>query len=734
MLRKTLTAFVVALIATTGALAEESLWALCGDVPPPPASYPETSSDDPLELTADQGLFDRSTGQGLFTGNARAIQGGRSLSADTLRYYQFTEKVEAEGNILFSDRGFSLSAPEARMLLDTGDMEAFDARYGIEQRHARGRADYALRDEPGVVELRNATFTTCPVGKSDWSLYGKDVTLDQKKGVGSAWHALFRIKDVPVFYTPYAQFPLDNRRRTGFLIPSYGSTSKSGVEVVVPYYFNLAPNYDATLTARLLSERGVQWRPEFRYLFPGTEGEVHFEVLPDSKAEETRTLIDYSNSTRITDRWSSSILYTSVSDDRYFEDLGNSIEQTSQSFLQRRADLFYNGGFWNLLSRVQELQTIDPSVSSASLPYARLPQFLLTARRPEELFGLGLDFRGEFVNFDRDDSVTGGRLDGLFKLERPLVRPGYFLKPQANFRFTGYGLRDTVPGDPVNPTRTIPTLSLDSGLVFEKPLFAGNMIQTLEPRAYYLYTPFVDQDDIPVFDTSQFDFTFAQMFRDNRFTSADRVGDANQVTLALSSSFIDPTEGIERASVGVGQIVYFKDREVTLPGRAPETNGVSNLVVDGVYQINPQWRIQANTQWDPFNDRLERTSARLRYRSHGRRLFNLGYSARVGQFEQADVSLVYPLTSRWLVVGRWNYDFFNERSQDILAGIEYDSCCWAARLVGRRFISGAETNIGDDSEYSTSIQFQFVLKGLTELGNNIDELLERNIIGFDSPY
>lgn len=734
MLRKTLTALAAGLFTTTAAAAEGSLWALCGDAPPGEVSYPETSPNDPVELTSDQGLFNRLTGEGLFTGDARATQGGRSLDADVLRYYQFTDKVEAEGDILFSDRGLSLRAPEARMLLDTGDMEAFDVHYDIEQRHARGRAEYALRDEPDVVDLRNATFTTCPVGKNDWSLYGKDVTLDQKEGIGSAWHALFRIKDVPVLYTPYAQFPLDNRRRTGFLIPSFGNTSKSGVEIVVPYYFNLAPNYDATLTARLLSDRGIQWRPDFRYLFPGTQGEAHFEVLPDREADETRYLIDFKNTTRITNRWSSNILYTSVSDDNYFEDLGSSIEQTSQSFLQRRAELFYDGGFWNLLSRVQELQTIDPAVSNANLPYARLPQFLLTARRPEELLGLGFDFRGEFVNFERADSVTGGRLDGRLALERPLIRPGYFLKPKAILRFTGYGLQDTLPGEPVNPTRSIPSVALDSGLIFDRPLFGGKMIQTLEPRAFYLYTPLVNQDDIPVFDTSQFDFTFAQMFRDNRFTSADRVGDANQLTLALSSSLVDPSQGIERATLGIGQVVYFADREVTLPGGTPETNDVSNLVVDGVFNINPQWRIQANTQWDPFNVQFERTSARLRYRGHGRRLLNIGYSARVGEFEQGDISLVYPLTPRWLVIGRWNYDFLNERNQNILAGIEYESCCWAARLVGRHFISGALTDTGDDSEYSTSIQFQFVLKGLTELGSNIDELLEKSIIGFDSPY
>jgi LPS-assembly protein len=712
--------------ATHGARAGEDEWALC-DTPSyeafePPGPVPE---QPPIEVDADLGQFNDTTGEGLFMGNVNLVYGEQRLKAEQLQYFQVKNRIRATGEVEYSADGLTIESAEAELDTETRRGSFSGARYRYGPRHARGQASRIERKSPDLYKLYDATYTTCNPGDNAWLLTGKKVTLDRKEGVGNARHAVLRIKDVPVLYSPWLQFPIDDRRKSGFLAPKFGVTDNSGTELIVPYYLNLAPNYDAVISPRYLSKRGVQWRGNIRYLFPPTKGTLDLEYLKDNDNHQNRYLIKFRDNTTLTPHWRSSIRYDDVSDSEYLEDLGASLDETSLSHLQQRVDFHYTSGFWNLLSRVQHFKTIDPTITSQNRPYKRLPQFLANARLENRRFGLGYSFRGEWVHFTRSDSTTGNRLDTIFGVDWPFVRSWVFAIPSAKLRFTNYDLDDTEAGFDSNPTRTLPILSFDSGLIFERELGEGRTSQTLEPRLYYLYVPYDNQDDISVFDTAVPEFTFSQLFRDNRFVGADRMGDANQLTTALTSRWIENRTGEERFTTSIGQILYLRDRKVTLPGEASGTNSTSPVVGELSMALKSGWSARATTRWDVHAGRHERSSLRTRYKARGNRVLNLGYSYQKGDLEQTDVSFAWPLSPQWLAVGRWNYDIRNSRNTNITAGIEYDTCCWKARLLAQRFISNVE------AEFNQTIEFQVVFKGLTKVGPSIGKTLEQNILGYE---
>ncbi len=728
MIRSILIVWALSLLpwAAQGARADENEWALC-ETPSYAAFEPSgpVPEHPPIEVDADLGRFSDTTGEGLFLGDVDLVYGEQRLKAQRLQYFQLKNRIQATGKVQYSANGLTIESSEAELDTATRRGAFSQARYRYGPRHARGRASRIERRSPDLYKLYDASYTTCNPGDNTWLLTGKKVTLDRKEGVGTARHAVLRIKDVPVLYSPWLQFPIDDRRKSGFLAPKFGVTDNSGTELIIPYYFNLAPNYDAVLSPRYLSRRGVQWQGNIRYLFPPSRGTLDLEYLKDSDKDKNRYLIKFRDKTTLTPHWRSTIRYDDVSDDEYLEDLGASLDETSLSHLQQRVDFQYSGGFWNLLSRAQHFKTIDPTITAQNRPYKRLPQFLANARLENRRFGLDYNFRGEWVHFTRSDSTTGNRLDAIFGVDWPFVRPWVFAIPAAKLRFTNYDLDDTEAGFDSNPTRTLPVLSFDSGLVFERERNAGRISQTLEPRLYYLYVPFEDQDDISVFDTAAPEFTFSQLFRDNRFVGADRVGDANQLTTALTSRWIENQTGEERFTTSIGQILYFRDRKVTLPGEETGTDSSSPVVGELSMALKSGWSTRATTRWDIHAGRHERSSLRTRYKARGNRVLNLGYSYQKGELEQTDVSFAWPLNPQWLGVARWNYDIRNSRSVNITAGIEYDTCCWKARLLAQRFINTVEADVNQ------TIEFQVVFKGLTKVGPHIGKTLERNILGYE---
>ncbi|HDP89927.1 MAG TPA: LPS-assembly protein LptD [Thioalkalivibrio sp.] len=530
--------------------------------------------------------------------------------------------------------------------------------------------------------------------------------------------------NVPFLYTPWISFPITDERKSGFLAPAIGNSDKRGFELETPYYWNIAPNYDATFTPRYMSDRGLQLNGEFRYLMPVNRGDLQLSWLDDDAYEDQRWLGRWRNTLRPSTHSRVDIDLNGVSDKRYFDDLSTSLDVISATHLDRRMDARWWFDQGEVLLRLQGYQTVNETLLSTQYPYRRVPQLLFTGGIPDGALGLDYGLRAEWVQFDHDDLVNGSRLDLKPSIALPVRTPGSFLEPRLSGRYTAYRLDDSLPADQREPDRLVPTFSLDSGLIFEREA-SDRAIQTLEPRLFYVYTPYRDQDDLPVFDTGDLTFTFDQLFREDRFSGPDRVGDANQLSLALTSRLVDTASGRERLRASLGQIFYFEDREVTLPDQPAETRTESDLAAELGAQLGNFWKIDSSLLWNPDTEQTARGSTRIQYRRDSRHVFNLGYRYREDDFEQAEISFGWPLSRRWNGVGRWVYALDDNRDLEALGGLEYESCCWKARLVARQYVTDGGT------EYNNAIYFQLVLKGLMDVGRNIEDLLEEGILGYE---
>jgi LPS-assembly protein len=712
---------------------EERMWALCQPWPPlivplEPEPLPHTPVEVvPVQLFANHALLSAER-DAQFRGDVVLLRDGQQLEADEMDYDATANEVRARGDVRYWQEGFAAAGDSAHLDLDTDQGEMETATYRLEERHARGRAERVLVEGPERARLSRVSYTTCDPGRRDWELRAREVRLNRATGTGNARHVTVAFQGVPFLYSPYLSFPLDNRRKSGFLTPSVGSSSTTGFDLQVPYYWNIAPHRDATITPRFMADRGVQLIGEFRYLNPANRGIVGAEYLPgDRVAERDRHAFFLRHSGVLAPRWTTNIDVNHVSDSQYLQDFGDSLSVASITHVERRADVQYHGGVWNVLGRVQGFQTVDEEIPGPARPYQRLPQLLVRGALPPTAYGVTPALRAEYVNFERADSVTGGRLDLRPSLSLPLTGLAYFLTPTLSLRHTQYQLDGTPPEEPSNPSRTVPSVSLDGGIFLERDAQWGDrpLLHTLEPRLFYLYVPRVDQDELPVFDTGRFGFGFAQLFAEDRFTGADRVGDANQLTLALTSRLIDGPTGAERLSAGIGQILYFRDREVTLPNEAVATERTSDLLGQLGLRLHPSWTGDATVQWNPHEDRVEVGTAALRFRPGRSRIVNLAYRFRHDSLEQTDVSFLWPLGPQWRLVGRWNYSLRESRNLETLAGVEFESCCWGARLAVREYLLDAEGNT------DLGVYLQLELKGLTSVGQNVENLLEHGILGYE---
>jgi LPS-assembly protein len=726
------------------ASAAQRTWALCKTpaAPPPPPQQP-LEPDTPIDLTADQAHM-KARGTSVLLGDVKMWRDGQFLRADELYYTPARQHILARGHIRFENQGLTVIGPKAELQLNSNKASFARPRYRYAPRHARGQASRIYRQSPDVAVLEDATYTTCEPGDNDWLLSANKVTLDRKSGAGTARNVVVRFKNVPLLYTPWIRFPIDNRRKSGFLFPGAGFSNRSGFMLEVPYYWNIAPNRDATFTPRILSERGLQLQSEFRYLNPSNSGELDFEFLDDRKADDLRYIARIRHSGSPLPRVRTVIDASRVSDDDYFEDFGNSLSVASTPYLQQRADVTYEGGFWDALARVQNFQIIDSRFPSIVEPYARLPQILLAGALPDQRFGLGYDLNAEWVNFANDERITGRRLDLDLGVEQPFTGASYFIDPSLHLHYTRYSLDETNALFPdANITRTLPIVSLDSGLLFDRLLAGGKILQTLQPRLFYLYVPYQKQDDIPIFDTTRLDFSFAQLFRKNRFSGPDRIGDANQLALALTSRFLRTDTGLEILSANIGGILYFDDRRITLLNQPSMDDSTSDLAAGLTLNLNNRWTASADALWAPHEHEVDLGAARLRYLGANNRVLNVAYRflrtnpqifALTQDIHQTDIAFAWPLSDHWSAVGRWNYDLVVQRNLELLAGFEYESCCYKLRFAARRFVIGDEIGgqISDETRYNNSIEVQLVLKGLAQLGSPLGELLERGILGYRS--
>ncbi len=680
----------------------------------------------PLEITADSGeSIQQETME--FVGNVNIKRGSQLLITDRARYTRSQDRVQAEGNITYREKDFTLLGDKADINVETfeGDIDKADVRFPLQ--HARASAGKVILEGRNKIRLVSGAYTTCDEGDNSWSLTAPRIKLNRAKNLGEAYHAVLRIQKIPVLYTPYLNFPITDKRKSGFLAPSFGSSDESGFEFRLPYYLNLAPNYDATIAPRFIERRGVQLQNEFRYLSKNHNGVIEAEYLPDDSVfEDDRNLLRLKHNSNFSSNWRGELLFSEVSDSEYFEDLGNSLAVASIANLERKADLSYSGKAGTLLTRVQDFQVLDASVG----PFKRLPQILYNSPRFRPWFDINQRLRSEWVQFDRDNSVTGQRFDLQPTLNRRFERSWGFFEPRFKLQHTQYRLDDQADGVDANQSRTVPISSLDGGLFFDKAfsLNQGEYVHTLEPRLFYLYVPFRDQSDIPLFDTGANDFNFGQLFRDNRFSGADRIGDANQVSIALTSRLLDDRDGRELAQIAIGQIRHFRDRRVQAGNAGPDTRNSSDFV--SRLSINPsdQFSFSGEWQWDPDNENSVLTVASLRYSPKDDRGLNLSYrSRRTQNIEQADLSFFWPLSQRWRTVGRWNYSIEEDQTLESFFGLEYEQCCWRLSVVYREFVNDDDLT---DGRTNRAWLAQVELKGLTSLGSPIDALLENGILGF----
>ena len=692
--------------------------------------------DAPINATADRVVSE----DGIVTleGDSRIEYQGRQLEAENATYDPLSGVVRIDGELSFLGTGIRLQSEGARIDLDDDRFSTGKSTYEIDVggRRAAGSAESMSHTDDGRFTLEGATYSSCPPGDESWFIRAREINLDRESGIGSAKGIVLNFKGVPVLAVPAFSFPIGPQRKTGFLAPSIGRSDNVGFEFSVPWYWNIRPNLDATFTPRLTTRRGPILQSELRYLNAQGRWTVENEFLRDRARDGLRrSFTRLSHDGRFDATTTSRIEASTVSDSNYFEDLGNSLEAASITHLEQRADLEFENPEVTGRVRLQGFQTVDPDIIAADRPYRRLPQVMLSARRTLP-FGLRARLDGEMVYFDRSDSVTGPRLDVQPRLSLPLAGDAWFLRPTLTHRFTYYRLNNL--GDADDPTsrsisRNINTFAIDSGLFFDRVLGDSGTIQTLEPRVYYLKVPYADQRFVPIFDSAAFDFNISQLFRENRFSGADRIADANQVSLGLTSRFIDGATGREPLRLSIGQIFYLDDRRVTLDRVDGATTNegrrdTSDFVGEVAAGIADDWYASGSLQWNPDDDTTVRGSLLLSYRPEDGRLANIAHrvvnTGTSAETEQIDLSVLWPVGKDWRLAGRWNYSLDQDVSIESLIGVEYDSCCWGLRLAARRYISD------DGLDHDASVYVQLVLKGLAPLGQNYGSLLESSVLGY----
>jgi len=681
----------------------------------------EQGSDEPVPM-----FFEADRVQGHLEreleaeGNVRMRRRGEAIFSDFL-YYAFPEQeLTATGNMRFEHHGDVLTGDKLSYNLGSESGFVEHPSYSFPRYRARGGADKLQIESRDRYKVEKATYTNCDVGDDDWFIRVDRLEIDRQRDLGVGRNATVVFKGVPMLYTPYLDFALSGRRKSGLLAPTFGSTGQSGFEFTQPFYWNIAPNYDATIAPRFLARRGTLLNAEGRYLEPNLSGEVRGEYLPDDRIkDESRYGYSWQHRQVFGYGFSGAFDIQGVSDDTYFTDLSDKIAATSQTNLPRDGSLFYDGDWWNATARVQKFQTLQDPLAPVTPPYERLPQLTMSANRQTNYLA-DLGVYGEYVDFNHPTLVNAQREILYPSMSFPLQTSFFYVTPKIGYHYTHYKFEDSSPDE----TRELPIYSIDSAVTFERQAtFRGrDFIQTLEPRLYYVYIPFQDQNQLPNFDTALADFNLAQIFTENQFTGGDRINDANQLTAAVTSRYIDPQDGNEQLRFTVGQRYYFKEQQVSLDD-SPRSFDRSDLLLAMGGRITSRWLADLGLQYSANESRVERSNVALRYQPQIGKMLNLGYRFTRDSLEQVDISTQWPIGGRWNGLARWNYTLQDKRLLEGLAGVEYNAGCWAARIVLHRFVSATQ-------EYVNSMFFQLELNGVSRIGSNPLEVLRQNITGY----
>ena len=693
---------------------------------PPPARPHAEKPTGPITIQSDDNNFEFDiNGNARVCGNVEMSQGDRHIHADCLEYNNRDQSAKLTGGIEYSDEVMTVRGNNGTYSPTLGaDFQG--TQFELPERGARGAARNLRADANGKITLEGVNFTTCPANQVNWQLEAKEIEIDTRARTGTGHGTKVEFKGVPIVYLPWMTFPVGPQRKSGFLFPNIGASSRNGAVFELPYYWNIRPNLDFTAQPVYYSKRGVDLAGEMRYLTDRQRGTFDFNWLPnDDLAQRDRTRFTLKHVAELPGEWRFRIDATDVSDSNYFEDFARGPEGTSIPFAERLAEASYRDEHLNVRAQVQDFQTIDDELAEEDRPYTRAPRLLASGDWNTGLGAIDYGFDAELVNFDRDVGVTGWRLDVAPRVGFDWSAPGFFVRPSIGYRYTQYSLEDQAPGTDEAPTRSLPIATLDAGLVFERDTGShGQRRITLEPRALYLYTPFRDQSQLPLFDTGLPDLNLVQLYRTNRYVGADRVNDANQIAFGLTSRLFDSASGAQYIAASVGQAYYFEKPRVVLPDEPPATRDTSDFIGQISLTAYKNWNFDAVLQWNPEDSRSERSQFRVQYRPDGEHVVNLAYRALRDRIEQADASVAWPIGKRFNAFGRYVYSLLDSKTLDQFAGFEYKACCYKLRTVARRSVSNR------DGTSETEFYLQLELNGLASVGTSADAFLERTIRGY----
>lgn len=685
----------------------------------------------------------------IASGNVELRKFGSNLTCDLLTYRQDEDTVEAVGNVRLTQNDDLITGPRLRLKVEDNVGFFEQPQYSIRRAATAktgglpgqlttgsGRARRIDFEGEDLYRLTDATYSTCAPGDWQWFARTGSMNLDYAREVGEARDATLVFKDVPILYAPWLAFSLNNQRKSGLLSPTLGTTSKGGIEMTVPYFWNIAPDMDMTVSPRAMAKRGVQWNGEFRYLDPNYNGTSRVEYLADDLiSHRSRSSVSVAHAHNLGGGFTGTLNLNNVSDDTYFSDLSSRIANIAQNNLLRQGAVSYTGSWWHTSLIAQRFQTLqDPELPPVGVPYHRLPQLSLSAFRADLPLGAAFNLAGEYVNFSHPSLPLAHRSTLYPQFWLPMQTAAFYVTPKFGWHLTHYSLQRQAVGVPDLLTRKVPMFSVDSGVFFERSVdwLGQSLTQTLEPRLYYVFVPKRDQHQIPIFDTGLADFNFAQIFSDNRYVGNDRIADANQLTVALTSRLVDPSTGSELLRGAVGQRYYFKAQEASLPGELLRTSKTADLLAAVSGKVSPSFYLDTGWQFNAHENQTNRLTVALRYQPEVGKVISAGYRYNrdlintanpVNQISQIDVTGQWPLAGGWSGVGRYNYSLDENRIIEAIGGLEYNAGCWAARFVVQRIATASGSS-------NTAFFVQLELNGFSNIGSNPLEMLKRNIPGY----
>ena len=732
--------------------------------------------DESILIEANESNVDKN-GDALLIGDVEFSQLNRKIFSDQAVWSQKERSAEFNGNVTIINSEMVMTGDYAHISESNQTAELENSEYSIPKSHIRGSAASIDSYEQSLVSLKDATYTFCEPNQNDWDIKASEINLDRENGVGSAWHARLRIKEFPVMYFPYYRFPIDDRRMTGFLDPTISINGEiQAEEISTPFYINLHPQADATITPTQLLDRGLLWETQFRHLTSiFGYGELNYGILKEDDLylqdedtdydKEDRWSMNYQQFGKITDNWNHRWQYNRVSDNDYFNDMSPSATINRDTHLPTRGEIYFDKSAWHFDLTGESYQTIDDTIDLSDRPYQRIPQLNLTYN-PETITGFGTEFVAQLTKFERDntdlteiDAVNGSRLVLDSSISYTFEWPFAYVTPKAEYKIRQYSFTDidqTLLDDDFeeNPSYAVPKYSVDAAMYFERPvsLFNNAFTQTLEPRIMHLQVPYVDQGDIPDFDSSELTFNYSQLFRDYRFNGNDRIGDTNQTTLGLTTRFLRDSDGNEQFNASIGQIFYHQDRKVQLDDDSSDEANLtksSSIIVESNWSPYEEWDLYSMIEWgedtddssDDSGDEILQKQFTIEYNDGMNHMVNLGLrESKDSEVRQLDVGAFWALNDSWALIGSRSMDLWNYADDELepvdivteaLVGFEYQSCCWNTRLLYQEQTKRiTSTDASTDKTYGILLQFE--LKGLGTIGGDTEKTMSESIRGYST--